>query len=433
MARVATERAGRRPPRVFYGWLVVLGGMGLQALQGALFNSAYGAYIVVLQRDFGWSKVVFSAGFSVQQALQGVIGPLQGWFIDRFGARTQIRLGVIVLGGGLMLFSRFDSPVSFFVAMAVIALGQSMCGFLPLAATTVNWFVRKRSLASALVSFGMGVGGFLAPIVAWSLTRYGWRETAFASGLLAIAIGLPLAHLMRHSPEPYGYLPDGDHPGRERPRAAASATAQRPALARDASDDFGVGEAVRTAAFWLIALGHSSALLVVSAVNVHLISHLKQQLGYSVTQGAAILTLVTTMSMIGQVSGGYLGDRFNKRVLATVCMFMHAIGLLLVAYATSLAMVIAFAVLHGLAWGVRGPQMQAIRADYFGRSNFGKIYGVSQPVIMLGTMGGPLLAGIMADRFGNYQVGFTILAALSALGALFWVLLRKPGRRGSRE
>lgn len=422
MATTTSKRAASRRPRLFYGWFVVLGGIGIQAVQGALLNSSYGAYVVLLRRDFGWSSTTFAFAYALQQIEQGIIGPVQGWMIDRFGARAVMRIGVVVFGLGFMLFSQFDSVAVFFLAMIVIAVGVSLGGFLPIAATIVNWFVRRRATAMGLMSTGMGLGGFLAPAVAWSLLTFGWRETAFASGVLAIAVGLPLTQLMRHSPEPHGLLPDGDRPA----IAPGGGHTDTPALTYDASNDFTVREAVRTSAFWLIAFGHASALLVVSAVQVHLVSHLENQLGYSVTQGAVIVMLVTTLSMVGQVAGGFVGDRFSKRLLAVGCMFMHAAGLALLAYATALWMVLAFTVLHGLAWGIRGPQMQSIRADYFGRSSFGKIYGISAPIIMLGTTGGPMVAGAMADTFGNYQAGFTILSVLSAMGALFWLLLRKP-------
>ena len=126
--------------------------------------------------------------------------------------------------------------------------------------------------------------------------------------------------------------------------------------------------------------------------------------------------------------GGYLGDRFDKRVICTACMVAHGVGLLLVAYATALPMVIAFTVLHGLAWGVRGPQMVALRADYFGTTSFGTIMGFSSLIVMLGMSGGPIVAGVLADLFGNYQMGFTVLAVLGMLGAGCFIAARPPTR-----
>jgi OFA family oxalate/formate antiporter-like MFS transporter len=83
-------------------------------------------------------------------------------------------------------------------------------------------------------------------------------------------------------------------------------------------------------------------------------------------------------------------------------------------------------VLHGLGWGMRGPLMSAIRADYFGSAAFGTITGLSSMVLMVGMMGGPLVAGILADRTGSYELGFSVLAALAAVGSVFFLRARRP-------
>jgi MFS family permease len=91
-------------------------------------------------------------------------------------------------------------------------------------------------------------------------------------------------------------------------------------------------------------------------------------------------------------------------------------------------MIAAYAVLHGTAWGLRGPMMQAIRADYFGRSAIGMILGLSLMIIIIGQIGGPMIAGIMADMTGNYRAGFTTLALLAGLGSAFFLFARRPAR-----
>ena len=89
-------------------------------------------------------------------------------------------------------------------------------------------------------------------------------------------------------------------------------------------------------------------------------------------------------------------------------------------------MVYVFAVLHGSAWGLRGPLMATIRADYFGRAYFPTIMGFSSLIVMFGMTIGPLFAGYMADVFGNYKLGFIMIAAFAALGSVFFILARQP-------
>ncbi|HEU5323845.1 MAG TPA: MFS transporter, partial [Methylomirabilota bacterium] len=264
------------------------------------------------------------------------------------------------------------------------------------------------------------VGGLLTPVVVLALSRFGWRWTALASGVLVLAAGLPLAQLVRHRPEAYGWTPDGE------PARPAGAGTAAPAPPPSAERDFTAREALATRAFWYVAVGHGAALLVVSAVLVHMAVHVTERLGYSLQQAGAVVAVMTAMQATGQVGGGWLGDRFSKRLIAAGCMLAHAVGLVALATATAFWMVLAFAVLHGLAWGMRGPLMSAIRADYFGSRAFGTITGLSSMVVMLGMMAGPLVAGILADRTGSYVPGFSLLAALAALGSVAFLLARRP-------
>jgi sugar phosphate permease len=411
------------PRRVFYGWWIVGAGFGLEMLIGALFFHAYGAYVVLLREEFGWSRTLFSAAFAMARAESAIFGPIQGWLTDRFGPRAFMRVGLAILGLGFIGFSRVGSPVTFFLAFFLMAVGAGLGGYLPIAAAIVNWFQRRRALALGLSSSGSAVGGLLTPLVVATLTTVGWRGTALLSGILVLLVGVPTAQIFRRRPGRYSESPEGRPPESPGDAVTSGRDAARPEAA---PVDFTPREAMRTGAFWLVSLGHGSALLVVSAVLVHMATHVTERLGYSLAQAATVVALLTVAQIAGHLGGGWAGDRVSKRAIVVGCMVGHATALLLLAMASAYWMVITFAVLHGLAWGTRGPLMAAIRADYFGSAAFGTISGASSMVAMLGMMGGPLVAGILADRTGSYRLGFTVLAVLAFLGSFFFLLARRP-------
>jgi sugar phosphate permease len=402
--------------RLFYGWYMVGAASALQCLQAGLITQSFGAYVAVLQAERGWSKTALSGAAALQQMEAAILGPVLGWFLDRFGPQGMIRAGVVIFGLGLMLLSHTETLGGFYAAFVMVALGGSLFGFFPVNVALINWFERWRARALSSLSFGLAVGGALVPLVAWSLQSFGWRSTAFASGVIAIVLGLPLAFVIRRRPEDYGTTVDGLPPLSH----GASESDAKPAR------DFTAREALRTHAFWLISLGHGFALLVVHAVNVHAITHMTQDLGYTLEHASLAYMLLPLSQMAGVGIGWWMGDRYEKRFIAATCMLMHMAALLLLTYAQNLAMVLAFAVLHGGAWGLRGPFMQAIRADYFGRSAIGMILGLSLMIIVVGQVGGPMIAGVLADMTGNYRLGFTLLALLAGLGSLFFVVARKP-------
>ncbi len=411
--------------KIFYGWWMVAAGAAAQAVIGVLFNQAFSTYAAVLRNDFGWSRSELSGAFAMARVESGLLGPVEGWLLDRFGPRRVMTLGIILLGAGLIGFSFIQSLVMFYVTYLVMAVGATLGGFLAITVALVNWFNRHRAKALGITQIGFALGGLLIPITVAAIEQFGWRPTAFVSGFLIWGLGLPLATRMRHRPEHSGDTPDG-MPVMAADTEGGGGHHSRHAVAMDGSEDFTARQAVRTSGFWFISLGHAAALLVVSAVMVHVVLHLTEGLGFSLGGASRVIALMTGMQIVGQISGGILGDRFDKRIIATICMVAHCVALLLLAFASNLAMVIAFAMLHGWAWGTRGPLMQAMRADYFGTSNFGKIMGLSTMIVTIGNTTGPLVAGIVADRTGNYEVGFTILAIGALLGSVFFLAAKKP-------
>jgi sugar phosphate permease len=407
------------PLKLFYGWRIAAAGAGIHFLHSALLLQAFGAYVAVLSEERGWSKTALAGGAALQSIEGALLGPALGWVVDRFGPRVMVQSGIVLLSLGFLALSMIDSIGEFYAAIMVIAVGASLSGYFPLSVALVHWFEKRRARALSLMSLGLAAGGLAVPLVGWAMQTYGWRSTAQASALITLVLGWPLATVVRRRPADIGETIDGLPPAADVPAADGSAPPPR-------QREFTAREALRTRAFWLLGLGHAFALLVVSAVNVHAISHIKEGLGYSLAQGAFVITLMTLSQACGVLLGAAMGDRWNKRYVAAGCMLAHAAGLLMLTHAVHPLMLGLFAILHGGAWGLRGPFMQALRADYFGLQSIGMILGLSAVLISLGQVAGPLVAGAFADFTGHYRSGFTVLALVASTGSLLFLLARKP-------
>jgi sugar phosphate permease len=278
---------------------------------------------------------------------------------------------------------------------------------------------------------GQGIAGVATPLVAWALNTYGWRTTAFASGIVILLLGLPAAQVVRQEPEPYGLHPDGALP-RRRPAGESLPGGREPTPA--GAIGYTARQALATRAFWFLTLGHGAALTAVTAVLVHLIPYLVEVMGLSLEAASAVVPAITALSIVGQLGGGYLGDRLDKRLFAAGCMVGHTVAMLGLVVATSPALVFLCAGLHGLAWGARGPLMMAVRADYFGRRAFATIEGFAAIVTMIGLVLGPMLVGYLADTLGDYRPGFLGLAMVTGAGiALFWFAPRPSVSRSAEQ
>lgn len=405
--------------KLFYGWRISFAGSALQFLHSALLVQGFGLYVAMLTEEKGWSKTALSGAASLQVVEGALLGPLLGWIVDRFGPRAMVQAGVVLLSLGFFALSQVEGLPGFYGAVLLIVVGTSLCGYFPFSVTIVHWFQRRRARALSLMSLGLALGGIAAPAVAWAMQNFGWQRMALASSAIILFAGLPLARVIRRNPAEIGETMDGLPPA---PPAEPTIGGTLPAASRS----FTAAQALRTRAFWLLGFGHAFALLVVTAVNVHAISHMKEGLGYSLAQAGFVITLMTLAQAGGVLLGAARGDRWDKRRVAALCMLAHMVGLLMLTWAVHPLMLVAFAVLHGTAWGLRGPFMQALRADYFGLQAIGMILGLSAVLISLGQVAGPLIAGAFADANGHYRIGFTLLALLAGSGSLLFLLARKP-------
>ncbi|MAI55995.1 MAG: hypothetical protein CMP93_01965 [Gammaproteobacteria bacterium] len=398
--------------KIFYGWWIVLACVGIQGLAAVTWMHSYGAYTLHLQEEFGWSMSILSLAFAITRLESGLLGPIQGWLVDKYGPRLIAIIGTLIFSIGFLYFGFVNSIPSYFIAFVLIALGSSLGGFATLMVSIVSWFEKHRAKAIAWSQLGFSLGGLCVPFVVLGLETLGWRSMAFLSGGAILIIGLPLVSLIRHNPIEYGEKPDGlinsDHTGENESQA-------------EAHRSFSWREAMKEPSFWLISVGHALSLLTVSSMLAHLIPHLVRGMNYTIIEAGYAFALMTGVQMFGLILGGILGDRYNKQVICVLCMVGHCVGLFCVTYATNVTWVIAFAIFHGLAWGIRGPLMVALRADYFGPKSFGTIMGVSSLIVMIGMTTGPIACGLLFDHFGDYQLAFTIMAICSLSGSLcFW-------------
>ena len=406
------------PRNVFYGWWIVAAGFAVQATVGALLFHPFGLYVVEFEEEFGWNRTKLALAFSLARVEDGLLGPVQGWMIDRYGPRAVMRVGVVIFALGFVAFSRMDSLTTFYLTFLLMAVGAALAGFLTVTTAVVNWFSRKRTLAVGIALIGVAGGGLATPGLALLMDGIGWRGTALISAAIVLVVGLPAAQLVRHRPEPYGLRPDGDPP---------SIAADGSHEADEAGEvSLTPRQALRSQAFWMISFAHAAALLVVSAVMVHFVAHVGEQLDYSTAKAAGLITVLTVMVITGQILGGFAGDRVSSRLLIAGAMLGHATAMLLLTFATSLWMILAFAVIHGLAWGVRGPVILAMRAEYFGPHSYGTIMGFSSLVTMMGMVVGPVFAGAVYDATGSYEIGFTLLALVAGAGSVLMLFAKKP-------
>ena len=198
-----------RAPSIFYGWYIVGAGLAINMLMGGLVMHAFGFYAVALKDEFAWSATIFGIAAAVTRVESGLLGPIQGAMIDRFGPRAMMRLGVTTTALGMILFALVWDEVSFVGFYILLSIGTSIGGFMTVSVAVVTWFERKRSRAIGLMSMGFTFGSIVAIIASVLIFELGWRETSAGTGVFMLIVGWALSSLFLRHPSDKGLEVDG--------------------------------------------------------------------------------------------------------------------------------------------------------------------------------------------------------------------------------
>lgn len=406
---------------MFYGWRVVFIGFFINAFGVGTFFYGFSTFFNPMIKEFGWSRAKMAGVYSLSRLEGGIEGPLVGWLIDRYGARRILIAGITLAGFGFMLISQVDSLTSLYVIFGLtLSLGYNLGYIHGTGAAVAKWFIRKRGRALSILVTGNGIGGALfVPLIAFLIVQFGWRSTAVIIGVATLLIPLPLAFLMRSTPEEMGLVPDG-----EPLTAAGENTDSDEAVVLLEEPDYSVREALRTRAFWTYVGSMVLRSSVLSSIVVHQIPHLTD-LGIPYRQASSVLGLMVLMSVPGRFVFGWLGDRFDKRLLLFLLCLQQGLGLFIFVHARTMELLYLFVLVYGLGYGGVIPLTIALRADLFGRRNYATIAGVSMSFTTVGTVTAPVLAGLLYDTTQSYSLAFYIFIVLIiASGTLFLLLPR---------
>ena len=390
-------------PNVYEGWLVVVSAASITTFIGGAFFYGFGTVFNPIIDEFGWSVAATSLAFSVRSEAGGIAAPVIGVAIDRLGPQQVLIGGLALVCAGVLLTSYMESIWQFYLAMVLIALGISSASGPVGTVAAASWFEARRGRALALLSLGGAAAGVMTVPVALLVDELGWRSALRVLAVVVLVAGSLAGINVRRRPaghrQPMDGLaaaPDGGGMGGE----AWGIPARR---------------AVRTRAFLLLALGLIANGFGWTALIVHQVPFM-ESLGVSKAEAGSTVLAFALASVVGRLAGGWLADRYEKRVVLAWAIARMAVGIALMPLVRTLEQSYLVMLIVAPGFGGTAPLRPALLADYFGTTSFGTIAGLSRLWVTIGSFGGPLTVGLIVDAGGGYTPGWLISAAVVAVG-----------------
>ena len=435
-----------RPPRMFYGWWIVIVSLLADGMKHGTFNRGFTVFYIPVENAliFPQNILGFSPGArtmlgfaeGVGRMMGGFQGPVMGYCTDRFGPRVMLAFGGLMSGLGFILLARTTNFWWFlFVFVFFVSVGfRSGYNNASIAAVN-NWFRRRRGLAMSVVSMGNGLGGATAPLVALLIQWVGWRDACTALGFALLAVVIPLSYFLRRAPEDIGQLPDGDQPEfaeTSGPGGRRSTGSLRRRRAQVGEMDFTAREAMGTPSYWLLVMAtgfrnivHAGASFLMAPMMVWFLEGGGPEPveGRYLAIAAGFVGAFSLTNMVFNPCVGWFGDKVDRRKLSAMCMVAGALALgSLITQSGQIWQLVLFVGLLAFAESAN-PLNWAIMGDFFGRRAYATIRGWQHLPDQLASMWTAMWMGAIYDYTNSfYWALFPLVALYIAAAVGYWFL-----------
>ena len=408
MSSIAGAREGDENSIRYPGWAVTGAAFtGVMVSFSPIVPYTFSLFLNPLHEAFGWKHEALGAAFALAAITVAAVSPLIGLMLDRFPPRRILLPAIVIFACALASLSGLGNNIArYYLTYFVLGLVANGTAQFAYTRTVLTWFDRRRGFALALILTGSGVGALvIPPLTEWMIETHGWRSAYQMLGGIAL-LGLPLtAWLVRNRPQP--------------------AVHDR---AQPIADGATIAQALASPVFWILA-----GIILLGAFSENgLVTNLAAILterGVSARFAALALSARGAAGIIGRLGTGLLIDRFSPQRIQTFILLLSAIGIVLLAFASTPVVALSGAAILGVGLGSEADVAPYLLARYFGRRHFSMLYGLTWTAYAIGGATGPLTMGRLYDLAGSYQTRFVLYMACSALGAaaLSLLLRQKKG------
>lgn len=385
-----------------YAWTRLLISLTLSTIGGIGLWSVV-VTLPAIEAEFGISRGEASLPYTLTLLGFATGGIIMGRLADRFGIFIPLLVAAVMLCVGYILSAQANSLFWFTVIQGgLIGMLGSSASFGPLVADVSLWFDKRRGIAVAIVASGNYLSGAMwSPLLGWGIAEYGWRDTHVAIGVICLVTMIPLAFLLRRRADTSD---DG----------AIDAASTHPT-------PFGIS---RKALQALLIIAGLACCIAMSMPQVHIVAYCGD-LGYGVTRGAEMLSIMLTLGVVSRIISGFIADKIGGLATLLIGSALQCVALFFYLPFDGLVSLYLVSALFGISQGGIVPSYALIVRKYFPAREAGTRVSLVLMTTVVGMAVGGWMSGEIYDFTGSYRAAFIngIIWNLINMSIAFWMLM----------
>ncbi len=398
-----------------YAWIIAFTGTLVTILAHGFGRMSYSVILPPMKDGLMLSYTqlgTIATGNFIGYLSLAIIG---GFLAARFGVRRVVFVSLLVIGVSLFLTGFADSFSFAFVMRLIAGLGNGG-SYVPIMALPAAWFImRKRGLATGIVSAGIGAGLFLAgiilPPIISTFGKDGWRYAWYFLGIAVFVLAFVCYAFLRNSPSEKGLSVYG---GVEEQKGGPKVTLF------SAFKDVVVESEIWKLGMVYFMYGFSYIIYL-----TFFVAFLTKEMGVTPIAAGRIFAVLGIFSIFCGVIYGWISDVLGRRYGSMIAYLTLALSYVIFAFWKDTTGFYVSAVIFGIAAFSIPTIMAAASGDAVGGRLAPAGLGFITLFFGIGQALGPLAGGYIKDTTGTFTYAFLLSAAVSLLGAFGSLILKK--------
>ncbi|MCQ8829956.1 MFS transporter [Streptomyces malaysiensis] len=362
-----------------------------QTLGYGCLTQGFSVLLIPISHDLHSSRTAVTVASTISTLIGAFAAYPVGRVLDRYGGRALMTAGSASGLLGVFLWSWSTGLPELYAAFVLIGLALAMSTY-DAAFAVVVVATAKDHRDGAIVTITMITGfltSFFYPLIGWLQGGLGWRTTLQVLAAAMMLIVIP-AHLWAV-------------PGR--------ATHHSRITKRTG---FRLGDAIRTAGFWLLLVSFVAQAGTTSGFLVMMVTYF-QNVGFSAHTASTLPLAVGVLQLTSRLALAPLSARFGMLPVTTFSFAAQALGLLLLPLAdASILPTVLCIMAFGLGYGISVVARPSVVAGTFGVTRFASIMAITAVPMACARAGTPLVAAWLENwRFLILLGSVTAVAAVA--------------------
>lgn len=384
--------------------------------------SSLGVVLPYMIDEFTWSWSQAGTGFSLFALMVGLAGTAPAWILKQFDVRTSFALGGLLMTGGFCLFALAPNLYQYYAGALLLGVGYALSAAVPGVHVINHWMPDKRSFAIGAYMMIGGLGAVAGPLIVTGIIGLtdSWRMHWWTMAASMLALSVLAVLFVRSRPE--DALDD---------EAVKPLEEEKSERVYKTEGDWTFRDALRTPQYYVIVIALSTTLMCTLTMNSWAFTHMTA-LSVSAAVAAGALAADGAVNAMSRLLGGALATRIDPKWLLCGALAFEALGMVALSVASHPVTIVLFVIGEGIGFGVVFFATAMLLVNYYGTTNNPIIFGTMNMITTV-AMVGPIVAGLMAERFGTFAITYQLFALLLVIILAAVALMRPPGAAPDRE